>query len=266
MTFRTTSIRRRRGTSLVETTIASAILVVVLGAAFPVMKSVSDAGDQGRTRSWTQADNRQALNRIARDVMNGSLTTTDTSGNLRFEITVGLERSTLTGDTGCVNGSRTLLTSSQIGGTKVGIGDAANYYKTTTAGALGSGTRGGTRIGRTRSAGFADEISTGALRPRELQFGSDSVLRFQKILDYAFDASGEPVINWGNWVEYRVQGRNLVRIENGVTRVISSNTSGFRVEATPANTLMITLVSERRSADGKDIARQANQVEVLPKN
>lgn len=264
--MRTGSTRRRRGTSLVETTIASAILVVVLGATFPVMKSVSDAGDEGRTKSWTQADNRQALLKIARDVMNGSLTATDTSGNLRFEVLAGNARTTLTGDTGSANTSRSLLTSSQISGDKLTLGDTGNYYKSTTAGAFGSGTRGGTRIGRTRSAGFADEISTGALRPRERLFTNDSVLRFQKILSYAFDASGEPVINWGNWVEYRVQGRNLVRIENGDTKVISPNTSGFRVEATAANTLMITLITERRSADGKDIARQANQVEVLPKN
>lgn len=270
------SARRRRGMTIVETTIASSILVGVLAAAFPVMSTMSDAGSTGQIISLTQADNRQALIRMSRDVMNGSLTATDTLGALRFQILTGDDRSTLTGNLGSTTSGRTLRTAANIRGTGDSIGDIKNYYdradddddkkERKKRDRKGSGKRGGSISGRIRSDDFADEISTGAVRPREVQFLADSVLRFQKVLDYGFDVTGEPVVTWGNWVEYRIRNRNLIRIENGRTQVVSANAVGLRVQATTANTLIITLITERRTRETKEIARTATQIEVFPKN
>lgn len=261
------SLRRRRGVSLVEMTVAASILATVLALTFPALKTIGDAGDDGRAQSWTQADNRQALLRIARDVMNGSVTAADDLGNLRFEILEGNARESITGNLGFTS---EITNVSQVNTTAASgsYGSTTNYYSGATGrAATGSGARGGTRIGRDRSAtGTAAEYDAGAFRPRERYFANNSVLRFQKILNYTWGADGEPVINWGNWVEYRVVGRRLVRIENGNTLVVSPNTSGFAVERTAANTLLITLVTERRSVDGTRPAVQANHIEVLPKN
>lgn len=266
---RTFRLRSRRGTSLVEMSVASTILVAAFGLAFPAMKTIGDAGDEGRASSWTQADNRQALLRIARDVMNGSVTAADAMGNLRFELTTGGDRQSLTGDLGFTSTVETVSTTSLPNGNAYGFFGNSNQYYTTASGAAaaGSGSRGGTKIGRERAAtGNAQEYDAGAFRPRERYFAANSVLRFQKIRDYTWGADGEPVINWGNWVEYRVNGRELVRIENGDTQVISANTSGFLVERTTANTLHITLVTESRVRGERRFARQANHIEVLPKN
>lgn len=266
--------RRRRGLSLVEMTVASTIIVGLFGAAVPVMSSISSAGEDGRSRSWTQADNRQALMRISRDVMNGSMTATDTLGNPRFTVTTGNARSSLSGHLGNASGGSggTTAAGQDPAGHAYGwtIGNNnphANSANSATA-SLGSGARGGTHIGRDRSTTLdADEYSAGAGRPRDKFFTANSVLGFQKILNYSWGADGEPVINWGPWVEYRVENRELVRTENGGNRVVvSPNCSGFLVETTTANTIVITLVTERRSRDGKGVTSQANQVEVVPKN
>lgn len=253
-------LRRRRGTSLVEMTIAASIIAGVLAVAFPTMNSIGSAGEAGRAQSWTQADNRQALLRVSRELMNASLSATDTFGNPRLEVLGGNARQTLTGHVGVSTATHGDPTTS--GGA---IGNATNYYKTTAG--TGSGSRGTTVTGRARSESMtASTYDGGAARPREKLFTDNSRLRFQKILSYAWGADGEPVINWGGWVEYTVQGRNLVRIEGTRTVVISPNCSGFSVERTAANTLLLTLVTEHRAADGKNTSTHANSIEVVPKN
>jgi hypothetical protein len=271
--MRGTAIRSRaRGTSLYEMTVAATILCGDLALALPAMKSISDAGDDGRARTWARGDNRQALLRVARDAMNGSLTAADAMGDPRFEIQDGDARQSLSGDLGftstTTSSSTTTSGSSGASGGSGGIGSASNYYGSTDGpGATGSGARGGTHIGRARSDGAAaEQFDAGASRPREAYFARDSVLRFQKIRDYTWGSDGQPVIEWSGWVEYRVRNRNLLKIEDGRETVVSPNTSGFRVLRTGANTVQITLVTERRVAGGGGVASQANHVEVVPKN
>lgn len=252
--------RRRRGTSLLEMTIAASIIASVLAVAFPTMNAIGNAGESGRAQTWTQADNRQALLRVSRELMNGSLTATDALGNPRMEVLTGATRKTLTGDVGVTSATHGAPTTAGAG-----VGDASNYYKTTDG--TGSGSRGGTKTGRARSTGMvAATYDAGASRPREKLFTANSRLRFQKILNYSWGADGEPVINWGSWVEYTVQGRNLVRIEGANTVVVSPNCSGFYVERTAANTLLLTLVTEHRASNAKSTAALANSIEVVPKN
>lgn len=255
--------RRRRGTSLVETTVAATILTTVFAVAFPVMGSISDAGTEGGARVHAQGDNRQALLKISRDVMNASLTARDDFGGVRLEVLGGSARQTLTGHLGVTSATHGGV-GSQLSG---GVGNAANYYANATANAHGSGSRGQTIAGRDRDTTTSFTVlDAGAQRPRELRFTTNTRLRFQKVLNYSWGADGEPVIQWGPWVEYTVQGRQLVRIENGLTQVVSPNCSGFDVVQTTANTLKITLVTEHRTRDGKTVATQANHMEVVPKN
>jgi len=258
---------RRRGTTLVEMSVAGTIIVAALAVAFPTMNSIGRSGQSGRAQSWTQADNRQALIRISRELMNGSMTATDTLGNARMEVLSGTTRTMISGHDHDEDDQREGGHGTPTSTTST-IGSASNYYKSTTAGASGSGTRGRTVIGRARSdaMGSANTYDAGAARPREKVFNTNSRLRFQKILSYAWGADGEPIINWGGWVEYAVQGRNLVRIEGTQTQIVSPNCSGFLVEPTSGRTLLLTIVSEHRSADGKEVSRVANSIEVVPKN
>ena len=265
--------RRRSGMTVVEMVIASTILLVVFSIAFPTMSSVSNAGTDGRVRSTAQGDNRQALTRIMRDLLNASATAVDDTGQVRMEILDGEARHSLSGNLGYTSeivlrsessgGGGVLATSTGVGG----VGMAANYYGGDPDGGLGSAARGGTKIGRTRSDSLsAEEYEAGAMRPRERYFAANSRLRFQKVLDYSWGLDGQPVIAWGPWVEYRVEDRELVRLEGAQRIVVSANTSGFRVERTAANTLLVTIVTDRHSSDGKIVATQANHFEVLPKN
>jgi hypothetical protein len=134
--------------------------------------------------------------------------------------------------------------------------------------ALGSGARRATRIGRKRLAALtgSTELSTNSLRPRHAQILLNSVLTFQTVTGYAFDADGQPVIQWSSPIDYRVENRHLVRIQGANRRVICPVCIGFQAQVTDAGTLMLTIVSQARATATGRIQADANQIEVSPKN
>jgi hypothetical protein len=132
----------------------------------------------------------------------------------------------------------------------------------------GSGRRGMTvENGRTRSDAPASLIlGDGTDRARNRALPGNSILRFQKAVDFDVDSWGVVTIQWSTPVEYRTIGRRLVRIQDGKTQTVTSNCSCFYVEQTDAGTIVITIVSERRAPTANAVTRHSNQIEVRPKN
>ena len=81
--------RRLRGHSLVEVSIAAGVLVVLLGLAIPVFKSVGDAGEEGSSRLTAQTENHKAPLALASELQNGSTIETNEFGVPRLQILEG---------------------------------------------------------------------------------------------------------------------------------------------------------------------------------
>ncbi|MCG3136035.1 MAG: hypothetical protein HMLKMBBP_03830 [Planctomycetes bacterium] len=329
---------RRAGRTLLEMTIASTAMVGVLAGAVPAFNAVTKNGDEGRTRSYVEADNRQTLLRLTREIMNTSLSQLhpvtgaeivrvtqdstagyltalspgetdlavdamggpgddddDDSGNGKGNNGVGLGNGGPNGDDGEILGGTVSAVRTVVGsvlggkcgytacaacadgvatGHQCGLADGA---VNTSGGAFGgtplnpiasgSGRRGKTTATRTWGATPALH-SNKIYRPRLRSFGNtaNSRLVFNKVAGFSIAATGEPVITWSTDITYRVIGRTLVREQDGNQAIISSNVSRFVVEETNDNTILVTLVTERRARATNEVTKQWNQIEVDPKN
>lgn len=292
---------RARGRTVLELTIASTMMIIVLATAVPAFIRIAKAGGEGSTRTVVESDNRAALIKIARELQNTSLTLLNGTGGTVFAVTVDTanQPTRLTFDGGLLpdDGTRTAAlegvtagdavggpnttTSTACGACKLGqttghtcgladgVKNDGGVYGQTPLNPLnaGSGRRGVTKSGRARSltaSGFT--FGTAASRPRARVFPNNSILSFQKVVGYTISGSGEPILTWSTNVQYRVQGRSLVRIQDGVTQTVSRNCTAFFVEQTDAGTVVISIVSERRASATGEITTQSNQYEVRPKN
>ena len=85
----TTRRIRRAGFTVLETVVASACTLLVLGVAIPAFTAAGDAGDQGATKVQVGSETRHALLRIARELENTSTTASTIGGVARLRITDG---------------------------------------------------------------------------------------------------------------------------------------------------------------------------------
>src|SRR5687767_13065386 len=67
------AFRGRTGRTIVELTIASTAMLIVLGVSIPAFVRIGKAGDEGRTRTYVETDNSVTLTKIARELQNTSL-------------------------------------------------------------------------------------------------------------------------------------------------------------------------------------------------
>jgi hypothetical protein len=332
------------GRTLVEMTIATTALIGLMAAAVPAFTTITKAGDEGRTRTWVEADNRASLLRVGRELQNTSLTQLNAAGQPVFNLSVDTSADPLwlqrtshlpgategegpgTGDrTANLGGVRLLSVQTElaedvalledgVGGNADGAfddelpdagawggpnGDGVasstpcaacctgdyrghtcglpdgTFYKADTYGSTplnpqnsGSGRRSYTRSGRTRSqTGSLYTFGNASLRPRNRNFTLNAIVTFQKVIGYWIDTNtNAPVLNWSTPITYRVQGRDLVRQQDGRTLIVSRNCSCFFVEQTDAGTIVLSLISQRRAPSTGEVTQQSNQVEIRPKN
>ena len=60
--------------------------------------------------------------------------------------------------------------------------------------------------------------------------------------------------------------RRLVRTQDGVSSVVCPACVGFRAEISDAGTVILTMVSQRRTHSKGRVVAEAEQLEVSPKN
>lgn len=271
--------RKAGGFTIVETTIASACTLLLLGMAIPALTSAGDAGDQGATRVRVDSDTRHALMRLARELENTSSGATDAAGNPRLTIVDGLDPEPWISGNGDMGGFEGTLGDNSPLETRENT-DVANDVITGTAvdpgtaganetGAKGSGARGSTMWGRKRSADLVGTaaISLNSGRPRHAVIAKNSILTFQKVLSYTIDGTGAPVVTWTTPIEYRVINKKLIRTQDGKSTVACPVCVGFRAEISDAGTVIVTIVSQGRThGNGGRVMAGANQIEVGPKN
>ncbi len=173
------------------------------------------------------------------------------------------------GGGGSVGGGSTSGGGGEVVGSGQGLFGEGNGMTIGGGAARGSGSRGGTRIGRERSASLAGATLTNspALRARRKSIPLNHILRFQKVIDFGVDTTtGMPAIVWSTPIEFRIANRKLTRTQDGETRVVAPNAIAFTAELTDAGTLTLTLVSQKRVSSTGRVAFRANQIEVAPKN
>ena len=288
---RTGAVRRRTaGVTLAETIVACSGVIVVLAIALPVFMSMNQASAEGTSQLAVQADNQNALLRLASELQNTSTLARDPLGNPRLESLEGDAPTPLLDP----DGSLPTVLRGTIG-TVTGVLDAddegaawdgdlaADPVKTVNGNGgnglagglgLGKGDSGlglegvGSRLGRIRdkASGGSKVEGSAAERPRNLDFLRNSILRFQKVTGYGIDATGVPALQWGTPIEYRVEGNRLVRIEGAQRLVVSPSCAAFRAEVTDAGTVLVTIVTQKRTSETGRVSAQANQIEVGPKN
>ncbi len=130
----------------------------------------------------------------------------------------------------------------------------------------GSGARGLTHVGRSRDVGGSAVYGGSASRPRRRAIARNSVLRFQKVVGFSIDDFGTPSAQWSTPIEYRVDGRRLLRVQDGRTSVVAVGVVGFRAELTDVGSILVTIVSQAATGRTGRVTFQANQIEVMPKN
>jgi len=113
------------------------------------------------------------------------------------------------------------------------------------------------------------EVGGNRAQARELVVTNQSRVRFRKVIGYQFNAgTGSILPEWSNWITYRVNDRRqLVReVPGRPTRVVANRVDVFNVAEQTDGTVVVSLVTGRRSPDGRGMRRYANAVTIHPKN
>lgn len=122
-----------------------------------------------------------------------------------------------------------------------------------------------------QAGGVQWKLGEGKEQAREKTIVANSRIRFRKVVGYRFNAAaGSIEPEWSSEIVYEVNaGRQLVRrIEGGggPPKVVAHYVDAFDVETKVDGTVVVTLVSARKSPDGHGFRRYANAVTVHPKN
>lgn len=118
-------------------------------------------------------------------------------------------------------------------------------------------TDGSVTIGHTREQG------------RERTITQSKRIRFRKVVGYLFSQTAGTIMpEWSDWITYSVnQNRQLIRQRPGrQPRVVSNRVDALDAEVRPDGTILLTIISARKSPDGRGWKRYANAVTVHPKN
>lgn len=274
--------RYQRGVTITEMTISTSVLLVMLAFGIPVFKTIGDTGDEGAARLSAQTENQVALLEVANELQNSSSTATDTLGNPRLSISAGSAAAGIVNPrTGNLDGFRGTIGSASGDGVvnsgatgnaaEVTGTQAANTYHQNTPEGHGSGDVTGTHAAglvRTDSKIGAGVYGAVAARPRQLNYQTNSILRFQKVLDYTILSDGTPNIIWGPQVTYQVQNGKLMRSQTGLAmnKTVARHVVAFTASFTDMGTIVLTLVTQKQSNATGRVQYQANQIEVSPKN
>lgn len=274
--------RRQAGQTLIEAGISAAVLSGILVMAFPVYKSIGDAGDTGSTQLTTQAENHAALLRIASELQNASTSAVDDGGIRRLRVTTGnAPAPKLDARSNTAGGFRGQLGSwdwSTHANKPLGDVQTVKDYGRKAPDGEGEpmtnedksfgAASGNTRWGRERSTTLSDATGYGAAaaRPRYAAIAANSVLTFQRVTGYGVDASGGPDVQWGTPVRYEVIDNSLVRTQDGVQRIVAPFVTGFQAQISDTGTVLVTIVSQKQGRTTGDLKYHANQIEVIPKN
>jgi hypothetical protein len=274
------SLRAAAGFTMVETVVASACTLLVLGLAIPAFTAAGDAGDQGATKVLLESETRHALLHVAREIENTSTTAVNSAAAPRLVITEGdvpvaMVQGNTANDMGGFEGTLGSVTNGEnsnvidaatdvVGGTAATLA-AGDAHESTMK---GSGSRGPSQWGRERGA---DQVGTravgaGSTRPRHAIIAKNSIVSFQKVTGFTVDASGAPSITWSTPITYRVVGRRLVRFQDGLETVVCPVCVGFKAELSDAGTVLLTIVSQKRTHAKGRVVAEAAQIEVCPKN
>jgi hypothetical protein len=274
--------RRETGSSLVETSIAGGITLLLLGVAIPAFSSASDAGDQGAAQVRVASDTRHALLTIAREMENASVSAVDGSGAPRLIIEDGDDPEPMTyghvvDGNSDMGGFLGVLGSDQNtsnnnadpnGGLIQGTCPTGGAGNSNEGASYGSGARGMTTNGRERSSSMIGTYGFGAasLRPRHSVIPKNSILTFQKVTGYTIDSSGAPVVTWSTDISYYVEDRRLVREQDGLKSVLCNSAVGFQAQLSDLGTVILTVVSQAKAHAKGRLVAEANQIEISPKN
>ncbi|MEM8885539.1 MAG: prepilin-type N-terminal cleavage/methylation domain-containing protein [Planctomycetota bacterium] len=113
------------------------------------------------------------------------------------------------------------------------------------------------------------EVGANKMQAREMEVSNQSQLRFRKVIGYQFNATAGSILpQWSGWVTYRVDNqRRLIREADGrPTRTVAQRVDVFNVNPRADGTVVISLVTGRRSPDGQGVRRYANAITINPKN
>jgi prepilin-type N-terminal cleavage/methylation domain-containing protein len=113
------------------------------------------------------------------------------------------------------------------------------------------------------------QLGEGKQQAREKAILQNSRLRFRKVIGYRFNAgAGTIEPEWSAEITYEVNAlHQLVRRVSGAgPKVVANRVDAFTVEPKPDGTVVVTLVTARRSPTGDGFRRYCNAVTVHPKN
>jgi len=245
----TKSMHARRGHTLIEVTIAAALVTGIVIVASTTSGSISDASNYGRHLLEVQGNNQSALYFIANDLQNSSSDTDPLTNLPRYEIqddnfVVELNPRTAIS---AASGARTDLVRA-VTGTQISSFEDADA-------ALATATN-------TPSTG---EVFEG--RPRELRVLKNSRFTFHKVTGHEIDAGiGAVQPLWSAPITYFVRRRHLIREQNGTERVIGRNVTAFKVFAETGANFEIFLRTQKRDPRTGDVLTVSGSIEVNPKN
>lgn len=278
-------LRRQAGHTLVEAAISATVIGGILLVSFPVFKSIGDVGDEGSTQLTAQAENHAALLRLASELQNASTSATDATGAARLLVTAGVApQPKLDPRNNSAGGFRGRLGNwdwsskhtapdqgtdpyEDAGEPDDSTGGEEPTYDTNEQYSKGAAS-GNTRHGRQRSSVMQGSAGYGAAanRPRYTDIATNSVLTFQRVVGYGVDASGGPEVQWGSPIRYEVIDDQLVRTQDGNSRVVAPFVTGFRAALSDTGTVLVTIVTQKQGRVSGEVKFHANQIEVIPKN
>ena len=104
---------------------------------------------------------------------------------------------------------------------------------------------------------------------REKTITKSKRIRFRKVIGYEFnELAGTILPDWSGWITYFVDGKgHLMRqVEGKRARTVAGRVDALAADVRADGTILITIISARRSPDGHGWKRYANSVTVHPKN
>lgn len=236
-----------RGHTLLEVLIAASLVGGVVLFASGTVGSLTDVGHQGQTKLEAASANQRALLAVANDLQSASSDTDPETGLPRYSLVTG----------GTVLGLRSkTVTPTGVDGGIEKIGSDISEVT------LDS------NLDTAEERFDAKILGTGLDHARDYEAAQNTNLTFRKVVGYTIDAgTGEVGPIWSEPISYSVNGRRqLIRTEEGQTRVMGRNVSLFDVRVDDLGNFIITLVTEQHDSRKGGVEQVANRIEVHPKN
>jgi hypothetical protein len=206
--------------------------------------SLTDLGNSGQTKLEASAANQRALLAVANDLQSASSDTDPVTGTPRFTVGTGATVEGLRNKRNTPSGKAVGLVRKDL--SAIPLDESLDTAEERLA---------------------AEQLGTGRHRARGYEVPSNSLFTFRKVTGYTIDeGTGEVSPIWSTPISYSVnENRHLVRLQDGVERVVGRDVSLFDVRTDDLGNFIVTLVTERHDRKG-NVERIANRIEVHPKN